>query len=119
MLFNGYLSAQVRERSEYISYFGTNNNPEVIASARNILVLHFDFCSVDSYCKDTTTIIKFINRLAPSDIIVIDTLYNSEIPSFLKAMKIIFVNRTEMQRKGLYSEKPILIKKNKKKVKLL
>lgn len=110
-------SAQIRPKtSDYLHFFDQNECCKDLKQYDRILIIHFDFCHPDSYCGDTAKIKSLVSN---SDFLLIDTLYNSFIPDYITGKKYAFVSREQLQRKGLYYIKPVLIRTNRKKIKFL
>lgn len=112
------LFSQVDTREAFIDYLSTKK--EHVTQVEQILILHFDYCSSNSYCKDTAKIERFISKLSNKDLLIIDTLYDSTLPEYVLSFpNIMFISRIDLQRKGLFHDKPILIRRKKSKVRYL
>lgn len=111
---------QVINTSDYLDFLSRKSID--IDSSKKIFIFHFDFCSPKAYCNDTAKIKKLLKKLDfKKDILVVDTLYNSVVPTYVLEMgfKPIYVDRSALQRKGLYSESPLLINTRRTKIKVL
>lgn len=93
-----------------------------VSKYRKILIYHFDYCSPYSYCNYPRKIKKIILKLNPAkDLLIVDTLNNSDIPAYIMNLnfKYRFLNRITSQKKGLFSDRPLLLIPRRKKVKEL
>ena len=79
-----------------------NLNP---GSYDEVYLMHFDFCSPDTKCRDTLELASYLNNKNRRVALLVDTLYTSKIPHYIKldAQHIFFINRTWLQRKGMYA----------------
>ena len=109
-------SQNICSTSEYIHFFDENTCCKNLNQYKSVLIIHFDFCEPDSYCGDTA---KIQSLLSKAEFILIDTLYNSHVPDYVSGKNYSFVNRVQLQRKGLYHSRPILLRPRKTKIKLL
>lgn len=113
------INAQSRETKDYIIFLNQNFPSIELKEANQIIVFHFDYCAISSYCADTSKTKKMIDRLEATDLLIIDTLYSDYLPPYIDRKRVYFVNRDVLKRKGYFYNSPVLIRKKKKKIKLL
>ena len=100
-------------KDEFDDFF-TGEEIQFKKEDKKVLLLHFDFCSSDNYCSNKNELKKIILK-NNADAYIVDTLYNSDIPKYLDVKKVIFINRINLQRKGLFKtyQRLLRIKKGK------
>lgn len=104
LLLGGMLLTAVQwGKSSYDEMFATLNLDT--RAYDEVYVMHFDFCSTATKCRDTVELGAYLNNPNKRVALVVDTMHSSYLPAYVKIQPqhIYYINRQWMQRRGIYT----------------